>query len=424
MNRTEFVADKDKVVICDDDQARAEAWKESVSPFLATLELDVAVLDAESFAATLEMLEERQLQARTDSSTIASADNVLDTAAALFVDFDLAGFGEPVNGEEVAYLARCYSECGLIIGLNRFSEGQFDLTLTGQLDSFSDLDIGGMQLPNPGLWGNDFVGFRPWSWPLLLNEVAQFENRVREIAKSLDESVLEFFGLQEEDAPLPRSIAEFIGVTRPASEVTVQEFVEKSGQGLNPKDRLTDPLAVARVAAARLHKWLELMVLSGQHLLIDAPHLALRHPGLLSNDLSALETWDQTTSLDVKGLEAVLKLASISQFRFEEARPWLSRPSWSWLKIQAAVSDGTLEIDESPNIPDFVFCEDLARFAPREAAKEFVADVPSPYVRRFVLDQESNWAANFLGLERAKEGWGDSTDPSQMEYRPAARFAL
>ena len=60
----------------------------------------------------------------------------------------------------------------------------------------------------------------------------------------------------------------------------------------------------------------------------------------------------------------------------------------------------------------FVFCEDVSEFASAEDAREFVADVDSSFVRRFVVRKESALAVE-LGVSL-----------HEVEYRPAVRFAM
>ena len=106
---------------------------------------------------------------------------------------------------------------------------------------------------------------------------------------------------------LPREIVEFI--EKPAQKRTfsnhVREFVTESGNGLRLKDKIslnddTNDHILARVGAARISKWLERLVLPEQDILVDAPHLVLRYPNLITSDKKRkkIETWKQNSTIN------------------------------------------------------------------------------------------------------------------------------
>ncbi len=412
----------DLVVVCDDIQDRRDAWMDAVRRHLDGRE--VVGLDREAFLEGLKVLDARRREARQRPLEVGFPDDcIFDRAALLLVDFDLIEFDESVTGEMVSYLARCYSTCGAIIGLNQFGESPFDLTLIGHPDSFADLNLGGRQLFNPGLWSDEFVGFRPWSWPLLRSVAERLEWRSNELIDKLDQRVLEYFGLASFAAQIPRASKEFLGVTQRAEDVTFEGFVTTSGNGLHPKDRPSSTEALARIASARLSRWLERLVLAGQEVLVDAPHLVLRVPELLRGEEAIADSWNAATTLDVTKLELAVEMDALREFQFAQS-DWLSRPAWYWFSVRDSDRVRNFAKDLRPD-DGFVFCEDVSRFLVREAAREFVSDVASPYVRRYAVDLESPETTRFLDAERGKANWDDdSTDPSEMDYRPAVRFAL
>lgn len=417
-----MTSEPDLVVICDDAEDRRRAWHEAATHYVD--DADVVSLDRGMFVDTMKVLDARRREARrTPLHGAFSEDCILDRASILFVDYDLIEFDESVTGEMVAYLARCYSTCGAIIGLNQFGEGPFDLTLIGHPDSFADLNLGGRQLLNPGLWGDDFVGFRPWSWPVLKSMSERFVRRSAELEGLLGERVLDYFGFGSFSAQIPRASKEFLGVTQRAEDVTFERFVTTSGNGLHPKDSPSSLSALARIASARLARWLERLVLAGQEVLVDAPHLVPRVPELLQGDRDVAPTWDATATLDATKLSAALEISALKTFEF--TRPsWLSRPAWYWFPLRDSAQVQAFGRDLGFS-SEFVFCEDMSRFLPRDAAREFVSDVASPHVRRFAIDLESGEADRFLEKERRRSGWDDeATDPTEMDYRPAVRFAL
>ena len=179
---------------------------------------------------------------------------------------------------------------------------------------------------------------------------------------------------------LPKSTSQFIG-TDP-SKTTFEDFAQSPGRGLSPKDRVVDKEDLARIAAARISKWLERMVLSGQDILADAPHITSRFPSLLVLDHTKIENWNKLTKfVDYKDLP--LDHKKIEQLRFKKDF-WLSRPAWFWRKIADAQEITEVEKPWETEISDFRFCEDSSTFEKKDLCKEFTADVESPYKQRYV----------------------------------------
>src|SRR5437667_7791458 len=131
---------KKKILICDDVSAERTRWKKSLEQIPSVEHaFDVEVIVDKVFRDTLTDLEKRRRKAR-DRTVEASewGQNIFDTAAILIVDYDLLEFNKEdyITGEGVAYLARCYSRCGLIVALNQFGVNSFDLTLRCNPTSF------------------------------------------------------------------------------------------------------------------------------------------------------------------------------------------------------------------------------------------------------------------------------------------------
>lgn len=311
---------------------------------------------------------------------------ILDETSILVVDFDLLKTFEEtfLTGEKVAYLARCFSECSLLLGLNidiqKAGENPFDLTLRGHPESYCDLNIGSRQLDNAGLWGGETRRFRPWHWPQLPSYLNSFEDRVREVASHLDDSICDTIGIKDLIKFSPRSVTEFIGGD--PVKTTFRKFVTKSGNGLHGRDKRPTDEMVARIAAARVSKWLERLVLPGQDLLIDAPHLVSRYPSLLRGDHSEVNTWNKTSKFDTYE-KLGLDDERIEDFRFTKTH-WLSRPAWFWRELSKSQKIKEVkEPWEREEIP-YVFCEDSSSFHKREKCRRFVMESDSPFNRRFV----------------------------------------
>jgi hypothetical protein len=405
-----------KILICDDDSKVRLRWKNALDAIPSVKrQFDVQTVGGADFKVALSDLESRRRKARNRKlKASAWGDNAFDSAAILIVDYDLLDFNKEdyLTGEGVAYLARCYSRCGLIIALNQFGKNTFDLTLRGNPKSFADLNLSSRQLANRSLWQEPWKGFRPSYWPMLPIALKAFESRVNGLKGNLSKTILSYLGFPDETCEtLPRSTKEFLGSGDKPEVFTFRDFVKESGQGLRGiKDEALDDESVARIAAARISKWLERMVLSGQDVLVDAPHLASRFPSRLSGNVGTISAWNKTAFFG--GLKALgLKHSRIAKFQFGK-QEWLSRPAWFWKPLSNF--DGIPEVADpwSTERPDFVFCEDLSRFLPSAAAQEFVADLPSPFVRRFVLDKGSSKGRPFAHHVRG------------VEYVPGLRFSL
>ena len=333
----------------------------------------------------------------------------MDDASILVVDYDLFEAISFLSGEKLAYLARCFSTCGLIVGY-RYGDEAFDLTLRGEVRneprSSTDLYVGGTQLANPGLWRateGTKVGFRPWHWPILPDYLRDFESKVEDVKESLtgDVPIYQVLSFSPELFDrLPRPIAQFLG-PEPA-KATFRRFVTESGNGLEQRDATSADDArhdvLARVGAARMSKWLERLVLPEQDILVDAPHLVSRYPSLLIGDAEEIEVWNRTarlTSHEELGLTKNL----IEPFRLKKDH-WLSRPVWFWDRLRECEDITEVREPWEFRAPGWVFCEDMSAFYDGVDYKEFVADVESPFARRFVRRFD------------------------RVEYRPVVRFSL
>lgn len=413
-----------KILIYDDDRRVAKAWHDTLkrTPNFSKLNYDVELLLPDHFGDAVAGLEKRRAFSRGRNGKREFNElepTRFDEPDILILDYDLLNPQSEsqafVTGERVAYLARCYSRCGLIIGLNQFAnqmgKNGFDLTLKGHPESYADLNLGDEQLVNEGLWSEPWKGFRPWYWPMLPQAGDSLENRLREVQSNLDEPILSFLGFPDEIARiLPRSTLEFLGKIKAPEKTTFKDFVLKSGNGLRGKDKPLNDEVIARIAAARIAKWLERLVLPGQDILVDAPHLVSRFPSLLKGKREDVNRWNKTASF-----AAVSKLGinheAIEKFKFSREN-WLSRLAWFWPQLSGFEKIEEVRVPWSMNRPGWVFCEDVSQFLSRDAAREFVADLPSQFVRRFVVDWESKAGRRFAG------------ELKKVEYAPRVRFSL
>jgi hypothetical protein len=203
---------------------------------------------------------------------------------------------------------------------------------------------------------------------------------MRDVKENLDAPMLRVLELENVIEMLPKTVTEFIG-GQASRETTFRDFVRSSPNALHHKDKITDTQAVCRIAASRISKWLERRVLPGQNIVVDAPHLIARFPSLLI-DNSSLQSWNQCAKFSqYKDLNIDYK--RIDKFRFSKSH-WFSRPVWLWRKLAefAGIEEVAQPLEKEHT--DFRFCEDASRFYQKRVCKEFIADVDSPYNRRFV----------------------------------------
>lgn len=379
---------KEKILIYDDETQIGKKYVDRLKKLELIINgFDIEILDDESFSDELKTLKERQKKIREGNSWDDDL-SILDSTSIFIIDFDLINPDKQIlvsSGEEVAYLTRCFSTCGLIVGLNLVRGNTFDLTLQGNPKSFADLNISSDQLDNHGLWGGKTDGFRPWYWPVLTKQCKTFTKKVDDAKGHLDSSICDFLNFPKEVVEVfSRTVGEFIGNN--PHETTFRDLVMKSPNGLMGKDikaaNYLDEEMMGRIATSRISKWLERLVLPGQDILVDAPHLVMRYPSLLKGDHTKAETWNMTAKFE--NFEKLdLDFETIERFRFKRDH-WLSRPAWFSSQISGCQNIKEVREPWTKEETKFVFCEDSSSFYDKEECKSFIATTDSPYDRRFV----------------------------------------
>lgn len=390
-----MIRETTRVVICDDDALRAEAWASEVREIGGVQDaLDIKALPTAEFAAALDALSARRENARSEPpvSTTDDAASVFDGADVLVVDFDLTP--DPYrlkevldpdaaehakealrgrSGEHVAYLARCYSSAGFIVLVNKEYQAQtFDLTMQRFTSSYADLNVTHRDLVASALWvgnGGDDV-FRPWSWPRLLDAAALYRSRIAAVGDGTA-PVLEALGFSGVDR-MAMTSRQLDALGDEPDATTFDDLVENVEVGLQPKDRQSDERQRRRIAAAAVGRWLESLVLPAQNVIIDTPHLAQRYPQVLASRADDIDAWQELTahSAHPDGMKAVAVACE----------GWLSRTAWP----ASAAREAMANIEVPAETADVVFCEDISRFVALDDAVEFESDVPGPYDQRFV----------------------------------------
>ncbi len=390
------MSDRPVIVLCDDEPGTRQGWLDDLCELPEVNSVfELALVEKDVFERDVTRLEERRNALRQGDNP-AAEETIFDSAAVLIVDYDLYGYKpeQLLTGDSIAYLARSFASSGYIVGVNQDRiSNPFDLTLLAHQSGATDLSIGSEQVADPGLWTGDpdrWGAFRPWYWPVLPERARALTRLADMLEERLDDTLATVLGLPRElfDS-LPRRVLASLDV--PAQPdiggVHLKEWVHGGQMGLRAGDRLLDDRQIARVAAARLAKWFERVLLPGQDVLIDAPHLADRRPGLLDGETTARENWQRTVPLDVSDESVGLRTEKIRSHRFYS--DWLSRPVWIWPRISGDPAlDGYL--DASRPQPRVVFTEDASTFVSMDRAKRYTSDVAPPFNSRWLaLPDES-----------------------------------
>jgi hypothetical protein len=397
-----------RILVFDDLEERRREWVAAISEAGVAVDVVVSELTPEALTDSLDSIERRREASRAAPGRAEYDDeSALDEADALFIDYDLLNVGDSLTtGARLAYLARCYSKVSFIAVLNEHGTNAFDLTLQDHYASFADLDMGSDHLGNTGLWTDRFQGFRPWVWPLVIPSAQRFERRVANLLQHLDEPILNYIGLDH--VAIPRPLLAHLESKGPADRTTFRSFVSDSSAGLRGRDQPLNDEAIARVSAARVAKWIEQLLVPCQEPLVDAPHLAQRFPSVAR--AVADQRPSPTCRLEIPSAESGIDPAL--EPHAYALTDWSSRPLWYYESLS---SDETIQEVANPwSVAETsdVFCEDLSEFIPEGEARKFVADVPSPFVSRYVADFESD------------AGRARLLPAVNIDYRPLARLLV
>lgn len=408
---------KRRILICDDEKRREDRWADALKSIkYVRANFEIHCPTNSEIIDGISELEKRRKSARSKSHREGKLDGSLfDNTDVLIIDYDLIDLDVDryFTGEGIAYLARCYSGCGPIIGLNQFGDNYFDLTLSGHPESFADVNIGSSHLGNRGLWEDDWSGFRPWYWPVVPTLVASFEKRTKELR--LDDKIIDFLGLSEAWAYLSSDASDYISSkfrdsTKQLKAISFLDFARNSSNGYQRKDKPFSEEGTRRVAAARVWKWLERHVLPGQNVLVDAPHLVTRFPSLLTGDPNLVSSWNKTTQPGAINRLGI-RYKSLEPYRFKKD-DWISRPAWFW--PQLTEFDRIDEVREpwSAKFYEYTFCEDVSTFVKQERTREFLADLESQYVKRSLIDPSNPANKRFKSALH------------RISYQPQSRLAM
>lgn len=161
-----------KIRVCDDETSSADEWVEAIHGALGADHSVERLL--EPLAAIQELVDRKVSALEPEKKKFDAESSVcLDDIDILVVDFDLIHIdtgGNRTTGEGVARLAKAYSNCGLVVVLNQYSKVDFDLSMTGHLTSFADVNVDALTVGEPSLWlAASTVDFKPSYWSPLLD---------------------------------------------------------------------------------------------------------------------------------------------------------------------------------------------------------------------------------------------------------------
>jgi len=368
-----------KILVYDDSEEFTDKWTKELKENCKVSDyFEVDPVDSKTFMKNINELLERQ--SGKDVEDYMHVD--IDNTSIFYIDYKLLSNSSRIilTGEEVAYLVRSYSTCKVIIGMNQYSHNEFDLTLEEHPQSHCELNIGEEQISLDGFWDNKKWEFRPWYWPHLPSFVEKIENRIKELKNKLNHGIIDFFDLTDHYESLPLSILSYLG--NDPRTITFREFVQKSGNGIKYNDPTPSDMIISHIAAVKIGKWFEKIILPGQNFFVDIPHLAFRYPSLISGDPEKNTNWNNLVKglpLDEIGFD--YKIIEKDRFQFDN---WLSKPVWYWEKVMK--NNDILEVKEPWNRKkvDYRFCEDSSSFKPDSECIEYKIEYNSPYKLRYI----------------------------------------
>jgi len=386
--------DRPGIVVCDDNTRRVKHWAEDIAGVPEVEEkYRPTFLLPKDFADAYVALKTRQRTARRKSPGAEDdAARILDHTAIVVIDYDLtpaSGYGgldeKTLNtlsgafGDNFAYLTRCYTRAGFTVLVNQdFFKSTFDLTHKKFSFSNADLNVAHNDLSRSELWAgrSDGRAYRPWHWPRLLDAADRLQRLTDGL--DLDARVLASLGLDDDDtyAQFTPEQLELFG-SRPRG-VTFRRAAGFTSDLNGLKEESISESNLPKVAVASVSNWLERIVLPAQNVLIDAPHLAQRRPGLLTT-VDPRE-WGALSDLsDPAASAALFDSDVVAKAEASQVAPWLSRPAWLWHRCPRTPVRAAGE--------PHVFCEDVSAFHPLVDAWEYRSAVAGPYDQRFILHE-------------------------------------
>ena len=415
-----------KVLVCDDlhvaDQEFQHAIMRAEQPGIDTVRLCGGGL-REQISDLIQTADEVLTQKQLPNDLPKTA---FDNADIVVLDNNLAHLGiqgARLTAEAVAGYIRAFSSVSYIVSLNKNPDVDFDLRyLIGDYATRTDLALNLGHLSNPALWNRQREdakeGFLPWYWPRLLDIGDNRRSKIDFISDRLEKGVCEILGIGQRSFDfLSRQARAFLSQAeeatsesfeseeRPGSGATFLGVFLASNRSFSSKEEREAIIKkideneirtiVSRIVAADLDFWFRRDVLGPQELLIDIPHLLMRMPFLLGENVSDIDCWnaaadsskaDAPFGLDQKLFEEHLKDAIFEQ------NLWSHYPCFWWPTLKENDELNAHFSTDSSDWIDAVFCEDCSEFRPRYDAdgtsqlSEFLAQFEGSWSRRYVAN--------------------------------------
>ena len=346
--------------------------------------------------------------------------------------------GARLTAEAIAGYIRAFSSASYIVSINKNPDVDFDLCyLIGDCTTRADLALNLEHLSNPALWnhrrGDAIRGFLPWYWPALLDVGNDRNKKIEFVSDRLEKRVCEVFGItprlfdflprqarallsQAEEATNERSrqkdrpglCATLLGVFMASNRSIPSKEERKNLVEMLSNDEFGIKAIISRVVAADLDFWFRHDVIGPQELLVDIPHLLMRMPFLLGENVSDIDCWNSATDSSQTdapfGFDPKLFKDHLKDAVFEQSL-WSPYPCFWWPTLRDNDALNALFSTDSSYWIDVVFCEDRSEFRPR-----YGPDGASQ-ISEFLTQLEGSWSRRYVA------------NISSFKYVPRTRFA-
>ena len=289
--------DRQIVLVCDDDLDRIRNWRQKIESFLDVDQFEVREVTGTELAELADALFARGELPNEDGAkrtTGADAASLVDSAILMVLDCNLTPDNSTVDklnkrnevghkfrqsmtartGESLAYYAKAFSDCGMIVVVNHEnSTATFDVTLQQFANSYADLNVSADDLLNSALWVPRVqpppaeMEYLPWQWPSLA-EAPGVRESINAILPGLDAHVLEAFELDYNE--LSTRQLDVFGYVDSVQSATMRDLAF-SDMGFKSKDFNYTDDEIARMSRSVLFRWLEHTILAAQNVISDVP---------------------------------------------------------------------------------------------------------------------------------------------------------
>ena len=392
-----------KILVCDDVAARGRRVVEEIQRGTdGCVDVDLQVSFGKDLTLKLDKFYKTSVETNLKNGGV--EESVFDDFDIIVIDNNLSELqmrGFRLTADVVIGHIRAFSNCKVIVLLNKHRNCDFDLrALSPNSGEKADVELNQEHLSLKWLWSRcdaEHEEFRPWYWPKLLEAPTRRENQISELM-DLNQKVLEFFDFPKVAiSELSRSAVaalhpekKSLGITK----VSFRDYFLKSCVSLIDLERKKivaseNVDAIRRIVCFELESWLQRFVLGPQTVLVDLPHLLLRLPVILGDEMKAIERWTETSRSGNPPFQINPdKYKLYLEKRLFAKRNWMSVPAfWGGELRQDEALNRELVAASIDDIPDAVFCEDLSRFERRLTNKplKFVAEFHSNWDQRYVM---------------------------------------